>query len=338
MVNQKIMIKKIALIYTGGTFGCIGEPLSPMPENEFIPQLKHVLPAHLHIECFKAPAILDSSACTAQDWLKLVQQIQSLQQQAFQYFVVIHGTDTLSYAAAVLSRFLANSCHLILTGSQYPLLTVQGDNTREFTDAIDNLNTALDNVTKVPTGVYLAFYHQVFHANSVLKVHSTALDAFRGKKVQLDEVDALNTKNAAYSVAIADIEKAAQLNILNWMILPIEQQQLENNLSVLLQKPPHFLILQAYGVGNLSVNQNIIEYFKNLKEHGCSVVLSTQVPFGGLDQRYAVSQWIQSANILLSDAHSQADLYAKILKIYLQYPSSAQWHEHWYDHLDSQPE
>lgn len=338
MVNQKIMIKKIALIYTGGTFGCIGEPLSPMPENEFIPQLKHVLPAHLHIECFKAPAILDSSACTAQDWLKLIQQIQSLQQQAFQYFVVIHGTDTLSYAAAVLSRFLAHSCHLILTGSQYPLLTVQGSNTREFTDAIDNLNTALDNVTKVPMGVYLAFYHQIFHANSVLKVHSTALDAFRGKKVQLDQDNRLNAKSEVYSVSIADIEKAQQLNILNWMVLPIEQQQLENNLSALLHKAPHFLILQAYGVGNLSVNQNIIEYFKTLKEHGCSVILSTQVPFGGLDQRYAVSQWIQNANILCSDAHSQADLYAKILKIYLQYPSSAQRHEHWYDHLDNQPE
>ena len=28
------MMKKIALIYMGGTFGCIGDPLSPMPAGQ----------------------------------------------------------------------------------------------------------------------------------------------------------------------------------------------------------------------------------------------------------------------------------------------------------------
>ncbi|WP_111859619.1 asparaginase domain-containing protein [Acinetobacter sp. CFCC 10889] len=332
------MNKKIALIYMGGTFGCIGEPLAPMPETAFIPQLKRVLPSHLQIECFKAPAILDSSACTAQVWLKLIQQIQSLQQQAFEHFVVIHGTDTLSYAAAVLSRFLADSCTVIMTGSQYPLLSIDGNDTREFSDAMDNLNTALEHVLKVPSGVYLSFYHQVFHANSALKVHSTALDAFHGKKVEAVQQNHSHVQNQAYAVSLADLEKAPHLNILNWMILPIEQQLLENNLATLLHQPPHVLILQAFGVGNLAVNSNIIQQFKKLKECGCAVILSSQVPFGDLDQRYAVSQWIQDANILCSDTQSQADLYAKILKIYLQYPSSAQWHDHWYDHFDNQPE
>ncbi len=71
-------MKKIALIYMGGTFGCIGEPLSPMPAEDFIPQLQRILPLNLEIECFVAPSIKDSSACTATDWLKLIQLIQSL--------------------------------------------------------------------------------------------------------------------------------------------------------------------------------------------------------------------------------------------------------------------
>ena len=33
-------MKKIALFYMGGTFGCIGEPLAPMPYEQFLPQLK----------------------------------------------------------------------------------------------------------------------------------------------------------------------------------------------------------------------------------------------------------------------------------------------------------
>ena len=69
------MMKKIALIYMGGTFGCVGEPLSPMPAEQFLPQLRHVLPLHLSVECFVAPVIQDSSRCTATDWLRLVQFI-----------------------------------------------------------------------------------------------------------------------------------------------------------------------------------------------------------------------------------------------------------------------
>lgn len=323
-----MIMKKIALIYMGGTFGCVGEPLAPMPEELFFPQLKRILPIHHKIECFKASSIIDSSACTAEDWLKLIQQIQSLQQQDYQYFVVIHGTDTLSYASAVLAQFLQQSCHVILTGSQYPLLNIQGDNSREFTDAIDNLNTALDQVVKVPAGVYLAFYHQVFHANTVLKVHTTALDAFRGQKI---DQNIEPTNQVAYSVQVSDLEKSKSLNIINMMMLPIEQQQLNQNLKNLLFSPPHFLVIQAYGVGNLAVNQNIIETLKALQQKNCLIILATQVPFGGLDQRYAVSHWVKDAKIIVSNAKSQADLYAKILKIYLQYPTSEQWHDHWYE-------
>lgn len=107
------MMKKIALIYMGGTFGCVGEPLSPMPAEQFLPRLAQVLPLNLEIECFVAPVIKDSSACTAADWLQLIQYIQKLQQDNFQHFVILHGTDTLSYASAVLARFFSSKhpCH-----------------------------------------------------------------------------------------------------------------------------------------------------------------------------------------------------------------------------------
>ena len=123
----------------GGTFGCIGEPLSPMPEIDFKPQLKRILPQHVHIDFFTAHTIKDSSACTASDWLQLIQQIQDLKTQEYQHFIIIHGTDTLSYAAATLSQFLQHSTHVIFTASQYPLLNVEGNDLRTFTDALENL-------------------------------------------------------------------------------------------------------------------------------------------------------------------------------------------------------
>ena len=320
------MMKKIALIYMGGTFGCVGEALSPMPAAEFIPQLQHVLPLHVHVDCFVAPVIRDSSACTAPDWLLLIQQIQSLQLQHYQHFVIIHGTDTLSYASAVLARFIAQSAHVILTGSQYPLLNVHGTDTREFTDAISNLNFALDQVLQVETGVYLAFHHKLIHASTALKTHTTELDAFSG---QLSGLAVNTVPTNALIVQTAHIEKARAFNCISLMLQPVGVAQLEYNLKALSAQPPHVLILQGFGTGNIAVNDQVVAQIKYIQQQGCAVILTTQVPFGAIDQRYAVSQWVQDAQILVSNCAGHADLYAKVLQMYLQYDAIEQWHAHW---------
>lgn len=322
-------MKKIALIYMGGTFGCIGEPLSPMPAEDFIPQLQRILPLHLEIECFVAPSIKDSSACTATDWLKLIQLIQSLQLKHYQHFVVIHGTDTLSYASATLAHFIGQSAHVVLTGSQYPLLNVSATQTREFTDAMDNLNFALDAVVTTPVGVYLAFHHQLLHAQTALKQHTTELNAFAGQNAQVN----LATIQHSYIVHEHDIAKAAAFNCLSFMLQPLAIEQHIANLKNLQQQTPHTLILQGFGTGNLAVNAEFISTLQAIQTQGCAMILTTQVPFGTIDQRYAISEWIQHANIIISDCLGHADLYAKALKMYLQYDSVDQWHAHWHDSM-----
>ena len=322
-------MKKIALIYMGGTFGCIGEPLSPMPAEDFIPQLQRILPLNLEIECFVAPSIKDSSACTATDWLKLIQLIQSLQLKHYQHFVVIHGTDTLSYASATLARFIGQSAHVVLTGSQYPLFNVSGTQTREFTDAMDNLNLALDAVVTTPVGVYLAFHRQLLHAQTALKQHTTELNAFAGQNAQIN----LATIQHSYIVHEHDIAKAAAFNCLSVMLQPLAIEQQIANLKNLQQQAPHALILQGFGTGNLAVNAEFISTLEAIQTQGCAIILTTQVPFGTIDQRYAISEWIQHANIIISDCLGHADLYAKALKMYLQYDSVDQWHAHWHDSM-----
>lgn len=323
------MMNKIALIYMGGTFGCIGEPLAPMPELEFFQQLQKVLPAQTEITCFSAAMIKDSSACSAADWLLLIQQIQQLQLQDYNRFVIIHGTDTLSYATATLARFLQQSSHIIFTGSQFPLLNTAGTKLREFSDAYDNLKTALQYIQDIPAGVYLAFNHKLLHGSSVHKLHSTDLNAFFG----LDHLQALSNENSnAMGVTEQHIERIRQLDLLNLSLRPIESAQFHKQLEHLLAQPPEVLILQAYGTGNLAMTDEILQLLEQLSQKDCRIILDSQVPFGGLDQRYAVSQWVKNSQVLVNDTQSHADLYAKIVKMYLQYPTADQWQLHWYDH------
>jgi L-asparaginase len=321
------MMEKIALIYMGGTFGCIGEPLSPMPAAHFLPLLQRALPLHLDIECFVAPVIKDSSACTATDWLKLLHMLQRLQREHYQYFVILHGTDTLSYASAVLARFMGQSAHIVLTGSQYPLLNLAGTHTREFTDATDNLNFALNTVLQTPTGVYLAFHHKLLHAQTALKQHTTELDAFAGLNFETP----LALAQHPYLVNEQDIEKAKTFNCLSWMLQPLDFGQHLSNLKTLLHHPPAFLILQGFGVGNIATNPELLNTLQQLQQNNCLLILSTQVPFGVMHQHYAINQWIKDSQIIRSDALGHADLYAKALQMYLQYNNAEERHKHWYD-------
>ena len=320
-------MKKIALIYMGGTFGCIGEPLAPMSARDFIPKLKEVLPSDLSIECFIAPVIKDSSACTPSDWLQLAQFMQMLQLQGFQHFVIIHGTDTLSYASAVMAQLFAESAHIVLTGSQYPLLTTDSHNIRDFTDALDNLNFALKSVINTPVGVYLAFNQQLIHAQTALKTHTTELNAFTGVNAEC----AVQHVESPLIIQEHHINKSKSFNCLNWMLQPIEQDLVHANIQQLCQNPPTCLILQGFGCGNISMNTHMIEALQMLSKHQCAIILTTQVPFGLTDQRYAISEWIKTTNILVSNALSHADLYAKVLKMYLKYDAIDQWYEHWND-------
>ena len=324
-------MKKIVLIYMGGTFGCVGEPLSPMPAAQFLPHLQQVLPPELAIECLIAPSIKDSSACTPRDWLALIQQIQTLQLQGYQHFVIIHGTDTLSYAAALLARFLGQSAHVVMTGSQYPLLNVQANDLRQFSDALDNLNSALYAVLKYPSGVYVTFHHHVLHAQTVLKQHSTELDAFAG----LAATEDFDSDDHSYVVSESDFARADDFRCLNLMWQPLNLQQHVKHLQQLLQDPPHVLILQGFGIGNLHADAALIDALNDLYSAGCLTLLTSQVPFGRLDQRYAVSAWTTDAKILSSDCAGHADLYAKALKIYLQYPTVDERRAHWQQSFNS---
>lgn len=319
------MMKKIALIYMGGTFGCIGEPLQPMPEQDFLPFLLKVMPTHLQVECFATPQIKDSSACTAVDWLKLIQKIQNLQLNGFEHFIIIHGTDTLAYAAATLAHILGHCCHVIFTGSQYPLLNVEGSNNREFSDALDNLFLALEQVLVLPKGVYLAFHHQVFHAQTALKIHTIELAAFTG----LAASSPFESNTQHLSIENSHLERASKFNLLNIFIQPIAQEYLAIQLKNILINPPDFLILQGFGSGNIAINDDLLQLFEALYQKDCLVIISSQVPFGALNQHYAVSSWINSAKVLISDCYSPADLYAKTLQMYLKYPTHAQRFEHW---------
>lgn len=56
-------------------------------------------------------------------------------------------------------------------------------------------------------------------------------------------------------------------------------------------------MLQGFGTGNIAVNQELLATLDELYARGCVPILTTQVTFGGIDQRYAISAWTKTAKL-----------------------------------------
>lgn len=320
----------LAVIYMGGTFGCVGEPLSPMPAQQFLQCLSRFYP---DLNFFSAPVIKDSSELSAQDWLNLAHFIESLaKQHQYQQFIILHGTDTLAYASAFLYHLFAQRYTIILTGSQFPLLKVDGSALRPQSDAQANFEFAVANMAKTQNGVFLAFNQQLFYGNSTYKAHTHHENAFTGQAVTAQHYPSTSL-NAFAQLHLDEtslshyVQKFATLSIVNWYVQPCLSTQLAEQLQHFSHQPPNILILQGFGSGNLAYSDALYHCLKALNTQGCQIIISSQVFFGELSQQYATGHWLKDVGVVFDTHISQADSYARLVLLNLMYADT--WQEFW---------
>ena len=101
----------ILLIYTGGTIGMIKDPETGVLKSfdfdnllEKIPELKLL---DCTVETVSFEKAIDSSNMSPDYWIDIAEIIESYYNQC-DGFVVLHGSDTMSYSASALSFMLEN--------------------------------------------------------------------------------------------------------------------------------------------------------------------------------------------------------------------------------------
>ena len=172
---------RILLIYTGGTIGMIKDydtgALKAFNFDELlqnIPELK-ILEHEIETLSFEDP--IDSSNMNPEYWIKIASTINE-HYNDYDGFVVLHGSDTMSYTASALSFMFENLTKpIIFTGSQLPIGDLR-------TDAKENLITSIQvaglqkNGKPVISEVGLYFEYKLYRANRTTKINAEHFQAF----------------------------------------------------------------------------------------------------------------------------------------------------------------
>ena len=125
-------MKNVLIIYTGGTIGMTRTENGYAPQSGQFRRAMEAIP-DLYAEqmprwdMLEMDPLLDSSNMTVHEWNKIAQLVAD-HYDAYDGFVVLHGTDTMAYSASAISFMLENlSKPVIFTGSQIPLGQIRSD-------------------------------------------------------------------------------------------------------------------------------------------------------------------------------------------------------------------
>ena len=167
------MKKKILLLATGGTIAShLGEDgLTPSLNANSILQYVPEILDFCDVDTVQ-PYNIDSTNVTPAHWIRLATVIKE-NYQNYDGFVVCHGTDTMSYTAAMLSYLIQHSPKpIVLTGSQQPI-------DREDTDGRINLRDAfLYAASDVASDVVIVFQGKIIAGTRAKKIRTKSFNAF----------------------------------------------------------------------------------------------------------------------------------------------------------------
>jgi len=297
---------KILLIYTGGTIGMMKDfetgALKAFNFSKLLQKIPELKQLDCEIETISFENPIDSSNMNPEDWSEIGKIIED-HYSRFDGFVVLHGSDTMSYSASALSFMLENLAKpVIFTGSQLPIGDLR-------TDAKENLITAIQIASLQEGGkpaireVCLYFEYKLYRGNRTTKINSENFNAFISPN---------------YPTLI---ESGVHLKTFPELFLPKTRMKklrihknLENNVAIIKMFPgisetvlaaifsiPQLkgIVLETYGAGNAPTEEWFLSLLRNGIERGLHIVNVTQCSIGSVTMgKYETSTSMKEIGVI----------------------------------------
>lgn len=234
-----------------------------------------------NIDTWQFDPIIDSSDMNAGVWIRLADLIGQ-QYDKYDGFVVLHGTDTMSYTASALSFLLEDlSKPVIITGSQLPLGMIRTDGRENIISAIEiaaNEQVAIGEVC-------IFFENKLFRGNRTTKFNAEHFEAFYSgnypslAKVGINIIYKQHLLRPLSNKTLKVYNKMCDIVIIVKVHPALRQEYLEAFLAVEGLKG---VVLETYGSGNAPTSPWFINAIKKAIDKGVIVLNVTQCKAGSV--------------------------------------------------------
>ena len=297
---------KILLIYTGGTIGMRKDfetgALTAFNFSKLLQRIPELKQLDCEIETISFENPIDSSNMNPEKWAKIAIIIEN-NYISFDGFVVLHGSDTMSYSASALSFMLENlSKPVIFTGSQLPIGDLR-------TDAKENLITAIqiaslrNNDEPVISEVCLYFEYKLYRGNRTTKINAEHFKAFTspnypelvesGVHLKLNfELFLSKNENKEFKV-----HKNLDNNVAIIKMFPGISEAV---LSAILNIPNlKGIVLETYGAGNAPTEDWFLKLLSKAIAGGLHIINVTQCSAGSVSMgQYETSTGMKKIGVI----------------------------------------
>ena len=296
---------KILLIYTGGTIGMMKDfetgALKAFNFSKLISKIPEIKQLDCDIETISFEKPLDSSNMTSIHWISIANSIKN-NYDSFDGFVILHGSDTMSYTASALSFMLENlSKPVIITGSQLPIGDIR-------TDAKENLITAIQIASlqtknkAVITEVGLYFEYKLYRGNRTTKINAEHFNAFAspnypelaesGVHLKINTPFLLPKSSKKFKINTELDDHVAVIK----MFPGINESVLSASLNIPNLKG---IVLETYGSGNAPTDEWFISLLKKAIKSGLHIVNVTQCSGGSVTMgHYETSTFLKKIGVI----------------------------------------
>ncbi|KAI0078202.1 asparaginase-domain-containing protein [Panus rudis PR-1116 ss-1] len=239
--------------------------------------------------------LLDSSNMEIADWIRIATEIE-LNYATFDAFVVLHGTDTMSYTSSALSFLLEDlGKTVIVTGAQIPLSQLRND-------AVDNLLGALTIAGHfIIPECSLFFNHTLFRGNRVSKMSSNDFNAFNSPNfpplvnVGIDITVNWNDVIRQTSMRRFKAHKEMNPHVATLRLFPGITAA---TVRAFLIPPTKGVVLETFGAGNAPQRADLMAELKSACERGVVIVAISQCAKGSVSAVYETGRSLLEVGVV----------------------------------------
>lgn len=286
------MQKRILLLYTGGTIGMKQDPvtlaLKPFNFNQILEEVPELKKFGCEIDTYSFDPLIDSSDMQPEFWVRLARMIQE-NYSRYDGFVVLHGTDTMSYTASALSFMFENLAKpVVLTGSQLPIGMLRTDGKENLISSIEIASSSDENGNPVVPEVCIYFDAHLYRGNRTTKYNAENFRAFRSANFPVLADVGIHIKFNPNNILVPDsfseplkISTALDTRVAVLRIFPGITPEVMD--AILGMEGIRGVVLETFGSGNAPTAEWFTERIKNAVRRGLLVLNVTQCQAGKVD-------------------------------------------------------